>query len=326
VPTSQAAINAWIKLSPSGALPSVRGGHSMVYDSAANKVIMFGGLEERSITRVPLNDTWAYDPTANTWTNLSPAGALPSARAYPSMVYTPATNKVIMFGGTSNGTFLNDTRAYDPTANTWTNLNPTGALPSPRWAHSMVYDSTTGKVILFGGMSGPVGNPDFNDTWAYDPTANTWTKLSPAGAVPSARDSFSMVYDQATNRVILFGGVGARSPELNDTWVYDPTANTWSNLSPAGTLPPVRYSPAMVYEATGGRVLMFGGEFGKSGALNDTWAYDPAANTWTNLNPPGALPYPSARVMVYDSASNKVIMFGGNSSNVALNDTWSYNP
>ena len=36
-------------------------------------MIMFGGSERYR----GLNDTWAYDPAGNTWTDLKPSGTLP---------------------------------------------------------------------------------------------------------------------------------------------------------------------------------------------------------------------------------------------------------
>ncbi len=76
VSSGQAASNVWTNLSPRGTLPSVRAGHLMVYDSATRRVIMFGGFDESaSDGYLPLNDTWAYDPSANTWTNLTPPDA-----------------------------------------------------------------------------------------------------------------------------------------------------------------------------------------------------------------------------------------------------------
>ena len=40
-------------------------------------MILFGGASGRTL----LNDTWAYDLAANTWTELKPTGTVPSARA-----------------------------------------------------------------------------------------------------------------------------------------------------------------------------------------------------------------------------------------------------
>ena len=43
----------------------------------------------------------------------------------------------------------------------------------------------------------------------------------------------------------------------------------------------------MAYDPTSGRLIMFGGSAGDGGRLDDTWAYDPAANAWTELKPSG---------------------------------------
>ncbi|MCX5977648.1 MAG: hypothetical protein NTV33_12730 [Coprothermobacterota bacterium] len=180
--------------------------HAMVYDSARGKVILFGGFIGSY-----LNDTWSYDPVANSWTNLNPANP-PSTRYGHAMVYDSARGKVILFGGYS-GSYLNDTWSYDPVANSWTNLNPANP-PSARDYHAMVYDSSRGKVILFGGYSSVS-----NDTWSYDPVANSWTNLNPANP-PSTRYGHAMVYDSSRGKVILFGGYSGSY--LNDTWSYRP--------------------------------------------------------------------------------------------------------
>ncbi len=109
---------------------------------------MFGG---RSSETDFLNDTWAYDPAANTWTELSPSGNLPPARGQSAMAYDPAAHRMIMFGGWNLDTDFNDTWAYDPAANTWTELNPSGTLPPARSGHDLVYDSSRGLLIMFGG-------------------------------------------------------------------------------------------------------------------------------------------------------------------------------
>ncbi len=82
------------------------------------------------------------------------------------MVYDSGASRVILFGGGAD-TYLNDTWAYDPSANTWTILNPGGSLPSARAFPTMVYDSAAGQVIIFGGSTGSAGDIFFDDTWAY---------------------------------------------------------------------------------------------------------------------------------------------------------------
>jgi N-acetylneuraminic acid mutarotase len=263
----------------------------------------------------------------NTWVKLNPSG-MPSRRANPSMVYDSRTGRVLMFGGMTGASYLNETWAYDPHANTWTNLHPSGTLPSGRAYQSMAYDSDTGLVIMFGGMNdnGVDGLP--NDTWAYDPHANTWTNLHPSGTLPPGRAYHSMIYDPSVHRVIMFGGDGLGMAFFNDTWAYDPAANTWTELSPSGSLPSARAWQSMVYVPSTHQAIMFGGGE-RFDLVNDTWAYDPAANIWTELSPSGSLPSARAnQLMAYDSDTGKVIMFGGNDSFIddLLNDIWVYDP
>ena len=133
------------------------------------------------------------------------------------MAYDPASGQVILFGGeTVDGDVFGDTWAYDPASNTWTELDPAGDLPSPRSGHAMVYDSLGARMILFGGWGGDFG---LDDTWAYDPAANTWTELTPAGDRPPGRDAFSMAYDSFTGRVVMFGGWDDET-DRGDTWVF----------------------------------------------------------------------------------------------------------
>jgi N-acetylneuraminic acid mutarotase len=70
---------------------------------------------------------------------------------------------------------------------------------------------------------------------------------------------------------------------LNDTWEYDPAANTWSELVPEGDLPPVRFHHAMAYDPDRGEMVVFGGWNSHDSALGDCWAYDPSMNTWSRL-------------------------------------------
>jgi hypothetical protein len=61
---------------------------------------------------------------------------------------------------------LGDTWAYDPVANTWTDVSPAGTTPDPRDCHFMVYEEALGKVIMFGGID-DIDKRDFGDTWAF---------------------------------------------------------------------------------------------------------------------------------------------------------------
>jgi N-acetylneuraminic acid mutarotase len=221
----------WDNLLPTGDEPPGRAFFTTVSDPSTGKIIMFGGLaggipqnlsgaQAMFLAKDRLNDTWAYDPTGNAWTELHPGGTVPTARAFQAMAYDPSTKKIIMFGGASDRAVFNDTYAYDPAANAWTKLEPAGTIPPGGLGYAMAYDSSIQKMILFGG-----GTPTalFNDTWAYDATANGWTNFELSGRVPPARMGASMAYDPATQRLILFGGLAEDSTSaFNDTWAFTP--------------------------------------------------------------------------------------------------------
>jgi N-acetylneuraminic acid mutarotase len=315
--TTPAATGTWTNLNPTGATPPARASHAMVYDSTDSKVILFGGWETADFS-----DTWAYDPAANTWTDLSPPGDVPPARHDHAMAYDAGSGKVILFGGTAASTAqeLNDTWAYDPTTNTWSDLKPAGAVPDPRIGHSMVYDPVAKKVTLFGGSSHGGRN---GDIWAYDSAANTWTKVSPTGDAPFARYGCPLVYDSGLGKVLLVGGSDGHFVTMHETWAYDSAANAWTKLSPKGNVPPGRAYFAMAYDSDTRQTVLFGGQ--GVAALDDTWLYDSAANAWTKVDP--ASDAPSARMypaMVYATKAGTMILFGGLDGKTVFNDTWSY--
>jgi hypothetical protein len=78
----------------------------------------------------------------------------------------------------------------------------------------MVYDPTTGTIVLFGGADQNNGSV-FGDTWTWDGV--TWTEQFPPVS-PSARSvSESMVFDPVSKNVLLFGGGDCCRTYYNDT-------------------------------------------------------------------------------------------------------------
>jgi len=282
-----------------------------------------GGAPDTALGGAVSTDTAPAPPTRPVvWTDLAPAGAVPAARAGQALVYAENVGKVILFGGW-DGVDLNDTWAYDPVQNTWTDLAPSGEVPSARHDHALVYDSATGKLVLFGGISAS-DYMELDDTWAYDPEANTWTDLAPAGALPQSRCLHSLVYDPVGQKVILFGG-SRRGGCLGDMWAYDSAANTWTELSLSGDKPLARYGCSLVYDPDLSKILLFGGSDGH--LLGDTWAYDPAVNQWGNLlSVDSTAIKPAARefyAMAYESENRRTVVFGG-CGVTALGDAWAY--
>lgn len=277
---------------------------------------------------------------AQTWTELFPAGGPPNARNVHSMVVNLTNNRMIVFGGFQGGsccTELNDVWVLSNAdglggSSAWTQLAPTGGPPSPRAVHSAVYDAVNNRMIVYAGDAhlgfcfGAV-----NDVWVLtnaDGTGGTpnWTQLSPTGGPPQLRVSTKAVYDSATNRMVVFGGINNACVGGNssDVWVLN-NANglggtpVWTQLAPVGG-PPVPYvaGHSAVYDSANNRMIVFGGQDQNTGIyVNNVWVLSNANGlggtpTWTQLTPGGAvIPARGGHSAEYDPATNKMIVFGG---------------
>jgi hypothetical protein len=100
----QGGTPTWTQLLPTGTAPSARTGHSAVYDSVNNRMIVFGGNATLTGIR-PLNDTWILT-FANglggtpAWTSLKVTGSAPQ-RCFHTAFYSAADNDMLVFGGLS---------------------------------------------------------------------------------------------------------------------------------------------------------------------------------------------------------------------------------
>jgi hypothetical protein len=228
-----AATRTWEKTNPAEEPRRDRYWADLAYDSRSDRIILFGGFADGP----DLQDTWAYDYETNTWTEMTPAVS-PERRFGHAMAYDAESDRVILWGAHEEGAMPMSEEekatvwAYDYETNTWTAIESTGG-PSYRGYHTMVYHPGTDRIILFGGHS--LGDLDFSDeTWAYDYNSNTWTQLTPA-THPSGRRLHSMVYDEAADKMVLFGGIAGNwlKEEISDElWIFDPVAEEWSQVTP----------------------------------------------------------------------------------------------
>jgi len=267
----------------------------------------------------------ALAQTADTWTQVSP-GNTPSQRNGHAMIFDPVHSQVVLFGGAAivNGIsqYLADTWTWD--GSNWTQQFPPNS-PSPRFEHSMFYDSVHGQVLLFGGFD---GNSPLNDTWVWD--GSNWTELSPSLFPPPPRNGAAIAYDPVHAEAVLFGGYGVGGFNvLSDTWLW--YGAQWNRVYPH-TVPPPRAYFSMVFDAARSQTVVFGGydPFNATPTetilLNDTWVWD--GSDWTQKSPQTSPPGRDFHAMAYDSVNNQTVMFGGSPTTpnftlaVPLNDTW----
>ena len=298
--------NNWRRLSPAGTSPGARVRHAATVDTTRNRMIIFGGRQGTGSPYRFLNDTWAFDFTNDTWTEISVTGGLPSLRDDTVMAYDAVQDRVVIFGGDGdNSGFLSGARddlwSLNLGTGTWTQLTPAGPRPQARLLHGAA--NLGNRMVVFGGAE------DFivyrNDLWIFDFMLNTWSQVqSSNGISPRNRFGPAVFADRAQRRAIVFAGHDdAALGNSNDTWGVFVDNGAWAQVS-AGDTPNPNAGPssqcnfppdftfvdltvpdrrsAFPYTQSDTHAYVFGGNT-DCGRANDIWSFEFATNTWTEL-------------------------------------------
>ena len=191
----------------------------------------------------------------------------------------------------------------------WTQIAPSGPLPTPRRETCAIYDESHDRMIVFGGLSS--GDITRNDTWVLDFGAlPAWSQLQTVNS--PARASAAAIYDPVRKRMLIFGGHDGSAFRNDLLSLALDGSPVWQQVQTAGAPPTPRNFCTAVYDASRDRMLVFGGWNGSS-ALNDVWALSLGGTpTWEQVLPNG--PTPIGRygaVGVYDAANDRLIAAGG---------------
>jgi N-acetylneuraminic acid mutarotase len=217
------------------------------------KIYTFGGCTQQLVGDAAVDNSWVYDPAADTWTALKP---MPGRRC--SAKGAEVNGKIYVIGGFGPmengkpGTRVNGVnQAYDPETNTWEERSP---MPTARnHAFSGVVN---GKIYIIGGRlgSGSAGSASPTDVVEeYDPAKDLWSDVK--APMPTLRSGGG---DATYNgRIYVAGGeYGGRqfSAAYRALEVYDPASNMWTILPP---MPVAKHGQGTVF--LGGRLHLAGG-------------------------------------------------------------------
>lgn len=243
--------------------PEARSGHSMIYDSLKNRLLVFGGKNNDGEL---LNDLWSWN--GKKWKLLSSEG--PTPRQSHKIVFNSDNGSVLLFGGSDKSRkSLQDTWVFNNEK--WTNVTSNNS-PRGRLQHTLAYDQKRKKVVLFGGFDrSENGKVIYGDTWEWD-SSLLWQQKSNDGEM--ARDHHAMAYDKKLNKIILFGGYN--QGYLGDTRSWDGVK--WTLISNSG--PARAGKPGMMYNKTDNCLILFGGGNQNNMRLMDFRKFDRTSNTW----------------------------------------------
>ncbi|MBN1995953.1 T9SS type A sorting domain-containing protein [candidate division KSB1 bacterium] len=147
-----------------------------------------------------------------------------------------------------------------------------------------------------------------------------WHKIDEGDLWLGGRIGHDMAYLD-DDKVLLFGGM--EQGRLNDSYIFDLSAHTWSWIGPTDMVDP-RQGHAMAH-IDGNKVLLFGGQRQYATWLNDTWIYA-STGGWTQKSPATSPSNRGAHAMAY-IGDDKVLLFGGIIKTPSLdycNETWIY--
>ena len=296
----------WKKVATDG--PVGRYGHSVAYDSARRRVVLFGGFD---VANTRLGDTWEWD--GSVWTQVSSQG--PSPRGYLGLAFDRQRDKVVLFGGVgkpSNPDADNDdTWEWDGIA--WQDASDVNKRPAARNGHGMAYDAFRQKVVIFGG--GVVFGRRLGDTWTRGPD---W-RARPLAGGPGERLVYKgMAFDREHRVAVEYST--REDCSIGDTWTWN--GHTWSQAT--GAQPSLRFATALAYDSARHRTVLYGGN-GCHGlpSPTDTWEWD--GTDWQQVATTGPGERFTGPAMAYDRDLGQVVLFGGvGSSYVPKADTWTW--
>jgi len=313
----------WTPMVAAGTPPAARNQHDAVYDPVRQRVLIIDGFASTG----PFNDAWSLDlstPTP-TWSQLSPLGTSPVARANPAIVYDPVGDQVVLFGGNSalpghplNP--LNDTWTLSLAGTpTWTHITPPNPLPPIRTSHDACFDSARRRMIVAGGSA---LFTVLSDVWALDLNTMTWSNITPSGTGIGPRSSAPLVYDSADDLAFLTNGRDTVRPLDTEAAVtFGPTAlNVFA--------PDARFADKFTYDASTKQAYCAFGVLADGSFTHQVRQFDlsAAVPAWRPFSPAG--PFPAARsdhMQIVDPVTERLIVFGGRTASLLFGDAWQLN-
>ena len=252
-------------------------------------------------------------------------GAYPQrGRSLYGAAYDSRRGRGVVFGGVQDGQTLGDVREWN--GRQLSNATPASDGPGARRGAAVAYDQRRGRTVVYGGLDDALQLRA--DTWEWDGVR--WVEVTPDTPSPAPRTGASMAFDGATGRLLLFGGDGGLqngAPRIfDDSWVWD--GDVWTELAPPGPRPAPRRSASLAYDPDRRRTVLFGGDDGNFGELNDLWEWDGVR--WFARPQLSVWPSPRADAgAAFDPLTRRILVVNGRNFNppapsTTFRQTWAW--
>ncbi len=174
-------------------------------------------------------------------------------------------------------TMHTDLWQYETTTDTWTQLNDFPVNPR----RNAFGCSIAGTIYLGFGYD---GTASLNDWWMYDSIADSWTQKT---SLPAAPRYWGSAFE-CNGKGYVIGGekYNGTYTDYNDLWEYNPTNDTWTQLSNF-----VGNARCLGFCQPVSNTIFYGlGEAANVTTFSDMYKYDCNAQTWTPIAPIPPLP------------------------------------
>ncbi len=220
-------------------MPAARADASSVVVNG--KLYLFGGYGPGSPTNV-CNETYVYDPLADTW---SQKASMPSNHSYAATACAVGT-KAYIWGGIDNSNNWDGYKTlyiYDTVTDSWSVGSDFPITLGMHSASSIAYD---GKIYVMGGWRD--GDTSGNVT-VYDPLTDSYdTSKAP---MPTPRRFFSL--SEVNGVLYAIGGGGPAGGYLSTNEAYDVASDSWSTKA---SMPFSRWGLARENAALDGKIYI----------------------------------------------------------------------
>ena len=247
------------------------------YATDGQYMYIFGGYQYGEATSYPpiYQQCRRYDPANNAWLTRP---QLAYGTYYNAGTY--CNGRVYSFGGYNyNLGWVPYWQYMDVSTGVWSQ-GPTN-MNSPRYYHAV--EEMNGTIYMTAGYnpnSGPVPTHE-----SFNPTTNAWTNLT---ALPQYQYYHTLSAVPATGKLYAMGGYGPSgyqgqnyeyTPQDNDPATND-VGGAWvsrANISNGSAQQNMLYHRTVTLN---NRVYICGGQNANTGVIQQTFEYNPFANTW----------------------------------------------
>ena len=143
--------------------------------------------------------------------------SLPDSPVFVVHAAVLPTGKVLLYSGTAEVGYPNQSRVFDPATNTFTAQSYDQDLFCS--GHAWMAD---GRLLVAGGAP----NGTVNSAHIFDPAAETWTAAGVAANMARSR-WYPTVLTLSDGRILAVSGLSGTAP----IEIYDPAANTWTTVA-----------------------------------------------------------------------------------------------